>query len=130
MAQKQTDIDYLKRKVDAGANIIITQLFFDNQHYFRFVETAQNAGITIPIIPGLMPVQSHKQILRITSMCGATIPNDLQKKLAAADEADVPNIGAEHCATQATELIAKGAPGIHFYVLNKSMQIVYIMSKL
>ena len=118
----ETDLANLKRKVDAGADIIITQLFYKNDSFLRFRDQAQKAGITIPIVPGLMPIQSAGQIQRITSMCGATIPDDLQTQLDGAidDDERAEQIGIEKCVAQASELLESGVPGIHFYVLNKS----------
>lgn len=127
-----TDIQNLKRKVDAGGDIIITQLFYDNQAYFNFVDKVRAAGIQVPIVAGLMPILSAKQIQRITSMCGSSIPSDLGKKLNAAidDDDKATKIGIDQCIAQATELLDKGAPGIHFYVLNKHTHMAEIMDAL
>jgi len=121
----EIDIANLKRKVEAGGHIIITQLFFDNKFFFNFVERARTAGITVPIIPGLMPILSVKQIKRITSMCGSSIPHELQLELesAADDDEKASEIGIRQCIRQARELLQHGVPGIHFYVLNKSTHI-------
>jgi len=128
----ETDIRNLKHKVDAGADIVITQLFFDNRHYFDFVERAKSHGINIPIIPGLMPILSVKQIERITSMCGSTIPSRLRKRLDACkdDDEKARAIGIAQCIDQSKELLARGAPGIHFYVLNKSDHMKEIIGAL
>jgi methylenetetrahydrofolate reductase (NADPH) len=128
----EADMMNLKRKVDAGADCVITQLFYDNRHYFDFVERARRIGITVPIIPGLLPVLSGKQVLRITSMCGACLPLELLRELEAAgeDAAKSEEIGVRRSISQATELIEKGAPGIHFYVLNKSSHMMRIMDKI
>jgi methylenetetrahydrofolate reductase (NADPH) len=128
----EVDIANLKRKVESGGDIIITQLFFDNAFFFSFVKRVRAVGITVPIIPGLMPILSAKQIQRITSMCGSSIPPDLQRELdAAADDDEKANeIGIRQCIRQAQELIRWGAPGIHFYVLNKSTCIRQIMEAL
>ena len=127
----QTDLRNLKRKVDAGANCVITQLFYDNRHYFNFVKAARDLGIQIPIVPGLLPVLSAKQVMRITSMCGSCLPPDLQRDLEMAGDDVVKSeeIGVKRCIAQATELLEKGAPGIHFYVLNKSSHMMRIMDK-
>lgn len=127
-----TDIQNLKRKVDAGADLVITQLFFDNDDFFDFVERARGAGIDVPIVPGLMPIQSAHQIKRVVSMCGATIPDDLRQALdqAGEDEEAVHEIGTRHCVGQARGLLARGVPGIHFYVLNSFRQIASIMKQL
>lgn len=128
----ETDIKNLKLKVDAGADIIITQLFFDNALYFDFVGRARAHGIKNPIVPGLMPILSVRQIERITSMCGATIPHGLKKKLEACgdDDEKARSIGIAQCIGQSKDLIECGAPGIHFYVLNKSEHMKEIISAL
>jgi len=126
------DIANLKRKVEAGADIIITQLFFDNNFFLDFVEKVRAAGIMAPIIPGLMPILSVRQIQRITSMCGSSIPLDLQRELDAAadDDEKAHEIGVRQCIHQAQDLIKQGVPGVHFYVLNKSTCIRQIMEAL
>ena len=117
-----TDLANLKRKVDAGADFIITQLFFDNRFYFDFVERAAAIGINAPIIPGIMPILNVKQIKRFTQMCGASIPASLLEQLEAVqDDAEaVQRCGVEHATRQCRELLEGGAPGIHFYTLNRS----------
>ncbi len=104
-----------------GANFLITQLFFDNSHYFDFVERARAAGVKAPIVPGIMPITNVAQIERFTKMCGATIPEELQERLAriADDPAAVMATGIELAIDQSRELLDKGAPGLHFYTLNK-----------
>jgi len=126
------DIAHLKRKVAAGGDVIITQLFYDNACYFDFVQRVSAAGITVPVIPGLMPVLSTSQIKRITSMCGAGIPPELLAALEAAgdDDAQAQAIGVQQCIQQARELLAAGVPGIHFYVLNTATHIRQIMAAL
>lgn len=127
----ETDLINLKRKIDAGADVIITQLFFDNSHYFSFVERAKSHGINSPIVPGLMPIISAKQIERITSICGASIPSGLKKKLdACKDDEKARDIGINQCIEQSKELLRSGVPGIHFYVLNKSNHMKEIMESL
>lgn len=119
---KYQDLATLKRKVDAGAQFLITQLFFDNRHYFDFVDRARAAGINVPIIPGLMPIASVDQIQRFTKMCGATIPEPLMKEMEKRrDQPDrVQELGVVHATIQALGLIQGGAPGVHFYTLNQS----------
>lgn len=128
----EVDLANLKRKVEAGGDVIITQLFFDNAYFFDFVARARAAGITAPIIPGLMPILSGKQIRRITSMCGASIPATLQAELDAAGDDDIQAqmIGVQQCIRQARDLLARGVPGIHFYVLNTATHIRQIMAAL
>jgi methylenetetrahydrofolate reductase (NADPH) len=116
------DLTHLKRKVDEGAAFITTQLFFDNTHYYRFVEKCRAAGITVPIVPGIMPVLSLKQIQRFTQMCGATLPAQLITRLeVAAENADVmETLGIDWALTQIRGLLANGAPGYHLYILNRA----------
>ena len=127
-----TDIANLKRKIESGGDIVITQLFYNNAAYFTFVEKVRQAGIDTPIVPGLMPIQSAGQIQRITSMCGATIPPELNAELndASEDNERAVQIGIRKCIEQATELLEKSVPGIHFYVLNKEYQMEEVMKAL
>jgi methylenetetrahydrofolate reductase (NADPH) len=116
------DLKYAKQKVEAGASFLITQLFFDNELYFDFIEEARSAGIPVPIIPGIMPITNYKQIKTITGMCGATIPEELGQRLdeRADDPEAVAELGTAYAALQCSDLLARGAPGIHFYTLNRS----------
>jgi methylenetetrahydrofolate reductase (NADPH) len=116
------DLIHLKLKVDAGADFITTQLFFDNAVYYRFVEKCRAAGITVPIVPGIMPVLSLKQIQRFTTMCGTTLPAKLITRLeVAAENTDVvETIGIDWALTQIRDLLAHGAPGYHLYILNRA----------
>lgn len=118
----EDDMKWLGVKVKAGAAFLITQLFFDNQDYFAFVDRARKAKILVPILPGLMPITNVAQIERFTKMCGAKIPADLHARLQRVkdDPAAVMAAGIEHAITQSRELLERGAPGIHFYTLNKS----------
>lgn len=118
----EVDLANLKRKVDQGAAFVTTQLFFDNAMYFRFVERCRAAAITIPIVPGIMPVLSLKQIQRFTSMCGATLPARLVTRLeAAGDQPEVAEaIGIDWALAQIRELLSQGAPGYHLYVMNRA----------
>ena len=117
----QTDLDNLKRKVDAGADIVITQLFYDTSDYYRFRDRCDAAGITIPIVPGILPVTNFTQATRIASMCKAAIPEQLAKAMNASDDpGDQFQIGVEHARAQTADLMAQKVPGIHYYVLNKS----------
>ncbi len=127
-----SDLHFLRRKVDSGASFLITQLFFDNELYFRFVEEARAAGIEVPIIPGIMPITNLSQIKTITGMCGATIPEALleQLELRAEDPAAVAELGVSFATLQCAELLARGAPGIHFYTLNRSPATRAILSSL
>jgi len=118
----EIDLQNLKRKVGAGASFVTTQLFFHNAHYFDFVARARAIGVHVPIIPGIMPITNYAQIQRFATLCGAKIPAALAQELGAAqdDLEAVTRIGVRHAAQQCRELLQKGAPGIHFYTLNKS----------
>lgn len=127
-----TDIENLKNKVDAGSDIVITQLFFVNQYFYDFIDLAGKHGIQKPIIPGLMPILSARQIQRITTMCGSKIPDALKDNLdrAVSNDSEAIKIGIDQCVMQANDLLNNGVPGIHFYVLNHSEHIREIMSQL
>lgn len=117
-----TDLNYLKTKVDAGAEFLITQLFFDNRAYFEFVEAARAKGIDVPIIAGVIPVTGYAHTKRICDLCDATIPVDLEAAMLAVEgdpEAEF-NLGVAYAAQQSAELLAAGVPGIHFYALNQA----------
>jgi methylenetetrahydrofolate reductase (NADPH) len=126
------DLRFLRQKVDSGVSFLITQLFFDNELYFRFVEDARAAGIDAPIIPGVMPITDVRQIKTITGMCGATIPRALLDQLEsrADDPEAVLQLGVSYATLQCAELLARGAPGIHFYTLNRSPATRAILSAL
>ena len=119
---RDTDLRYAREKVEAGAGFLVTQLFLDNEIYFDFVEAARDAGIGVPIIPGIMPITNLSQIKTITGMCGATIPAELERELEgrADDPEAVAELGVAYATLQCSDLLARGAPGIHFYTLNKS----------
>lgn len=116
-----TDLDNLKRKVDAGADIVVTQLFYDNTDYYRFRDACDAAGIKIPIVPGILPVTNFKQAQRIANMCKAAIPSALESAMNEKEDKDYQfNVGIEHARQQTIDLIENKVPGIHYYVLNKS----------
>jgi methylenetetrahydrofolate reductase (NADPH) len=121
-ADLETDLAYLKTKVDAGASFLITQLFFDNQVYFDFVAAARAAGVEVPILAGVIPVASFAQTKRICDLCDASIPGRLERAFAAAggDERAEFELGIAYAAQQCSELLIAGAPGIHFYALNRA----------
>jgi methylenetetrahydrofolate reductase (NADPH) len=125
----EKDIANLKSKIEAGADVIITQLFFENKFFFNFIKKVREEGTDVPIIPGLMPILSVRQIQHITSMCGSSIPHELQSELnlAVDDDDRAQEIGVRQCISQAKDLIASGVNGIHFYVLNKTTHIRQIM---
>jgi methylenetetrahydrofolate reductase (NADPH) len=116
------DLAMLVQKVTSGVDFLITQLFFDDADYFRFVARARAAGITVPIVPGIMPVVSSASIRRMTALCGARIPEELGRALdlAGDDEERTLEIGVEWATAQCRELLRRGAPGLHFYTLNRS----------
>ena len=131
-ASLEDDLQNLKRKVDAGAEFLITQLFFDNDKYFEFVERARRIGITVPILPGIMPITNYEQIQRFTAMCGATVPPKLLAELEVRREEPkaVEELGVAFATLQCTDLLRRGAPGVHFYTLNKSPATRAIVSAL
>ena len=127
-----SDLRHLREKVEAGVDFLITQLFFNNEAYFVFVERARAAGIDIPIIPGIMPITNAEQIARFTNMCGATIPTKLLIELErrAAEPEAVLDLGVAYATLQCVDLLAAGAPAIHFYTLNKSPASKAVVSAL
>jgi methylenetetrahydrofolate reductase (NADPH) len=126
------DLRYLKDKVDAGVDFLITQLFFDNELYYDFVARARAIGVTVPIVPGIWPITSYAQIARVTAMCGATMPEHVLAELQARkDDAEaVAEFGVSYATMQCADLLAKGAPGLHFYTLNRSPATRAILSAL
>ena len=131
-ASAEDDLGHLKAKVDAGADFLVTQLFFDNEAYFDFVLRAREIGITVPIIPGIMPIGNVAQLERMTTLCGATIPPELLAALEARDDDGraVEALGVAYATLQCAELLAGGAPGIHFYTLNRSPSTQAILGAL
>lgn len=125
----EADLQNLKRKCDAGGEVIVTQLFYDNEDLFRFRDRCAALGITAPIVPGVMPVTNYAQIRRIASLCKARLPEAFTRAFEAAgdDEAAQFTAGVDFAARQVEELIAGGVPGIHFYVLNKSPATVRVL---
>jgi len=117
----EADLAYLKTKVESGADFLISQLFFDNETYFDFVDAARSAGIEVPIIPGLMPITSYKSISRMAGLCEASIPEELAGAMddLEGDQEAEAQLGLAYASQQASELMRGGAPGIHFYSLNR-----------
>jgi len=128
----EIDLKNLQRKVAAGADAIFTQLFYDNARFYQFRDACQALGITIPIVPGVMPITEFARIKRITALCGAAIPTALATRLEAAqdDKQAQFEIGVDFAIQQCRDLLAQGVPGLHFYVLNKSQACRKILSAL
>ena len=128
----EEDLRYMKEKVEAGARFLVTQLFFDNAYYWDFVERARAIGVDVPIIPGIMPIANAQQVRRFTEMCGATIPGSLLRELEArSDQPEaVTDFGVAYATLQCADLLRGGAPGIHFYTLNRSPATRAILSAL
>jgi methylenetetrahydrofolate reductase (NADH) len=128
----EADLEYLKTKVEAGARFLITQLFFDNRLYFDFVAAARDAGIDVPIIPGVIPIATFGQVARICDLCQASIPAELERAMEAlgGDTEAEALLGVAYAARQCDELLAGGAPGIHFYALNRAPGTRAVLSAL
>jgi methylenetetrahydrofolate reductase (NADPH) len=126
------DLEMLKLKVDSGGQFVVTQLFFDNQDFYRFRDAANKAGINVPIVAGIMPIQNVAQIKRFISMCGAKIPHPLLLKLESleANPEAVSSAGIDYATEQCRDLLANGVAGLHFYTLNKSKATVRIVKSL
>jgi methylenetetrahydrofolate reductase (NADPH) len=130
---KLADWIHLKTKIDAGADFVITQLFFDNADYFYFRDhMTRNHGVKVPLVPGIIPILSAAQIKRFTALCGARIPAPLAAKLeeVASDDTAAAQFGIEYATKQCKELLDSGAPGIHFYTLNKAQSTVAVLKNL
>jgi methylenetetrahydrofolate reductase (NADPH) len=125
----ESDLQNLVRKVEAGGDVVVTQLFYDNADFFRFRDRCVALGITAPIVPGVMPVTNYAQIRRIASLCKARLPEAFTRAFEAAgtDEAAQFEAGVDYAARQVEELVAGGVPGMHFYVLNKSPATVRVL---
>jgi len=126
------DLINLKRKVDAGADFITTQLFFNNEDFYRFRDDAKDLGIDIPIIPGIFPIFNYKQIDKMTSMCGAKVPprfHDKLRRVSSRNE-EVEKYGIEHAILQTEDLLDNDVSGLHFYSMNRSSHVIRILSEL
>ncbi len=128
----ERDIYYFKKKVEAGAEFAITQMFFENKYFYDYLEKVQKEGINIPIIPGIMPITNFKQIRKFAAMCGATIPEELVKKLEKYEDNPemVKKIGIEYATEQCIDLLKHNVKGLHFYTLNKSDATIQIYNKI
>jgi methylenetetrahydrofolate reductase (NADPH) len=130
----EEDLGFLKFKLDAGGDFVITQLFFDNNLYFDFVAKARKMGIDKPIIPGILPIMNLKAIKRIVSLCGATIPKEYLQSLEDAQkkhgDEGVKSLGIEYAREQVKDLLQRGVPGVHLYTLNKADACLKIVNSL
>lgn len=131
-ATPQHDLENLKRKVDAGAEAVFTQLFYDNGHFLRFRDRAAQAGITVPIIPGIMPITEYSRVKRIVELSGTAIPGDLLTALeqVQTDKQAQFDIGVEYTIRQCQQLLEAGIPGIHFYVMNRSEATLQVLGQM
>jgi methylenetetrahydrofolate reductase (NADPH) len=131
-ATRDDDLINLRRKADAGADFLVSQLFFDNEHFFAFERRVREIGIELPVLPGLMPITNFGQIQRFVAMCGASIPPKLQVEMEArkGDVKAVEDLGVAYASMQALGLLQRGAPGIHFYTLNRSPATRAIVSSI
>ncbi len=131
-ATLRDDLINLKKKQDCGASFFISQIFYDNSYYYRLVHEAGKLGITVPIIPGIMPLVSAKNIARIKSMCGSTVPLDFRNMIEtySSNPAVMREIGLNYAVYQIIDLIAKGAPGIHLYIMNRADTAAEICGRL
>ena len=127
---ESSDLAHLKTKMEAGADFITTQLFFDNQAYFDFVQSCRSVGINQPVLPGLLPVLSLGQVQRFCKMCEATLPSSLERRLTEAEDENQPLVGSEWAAMQIRQLLEEGAPGYHIYALNKPQSTLQILDYL
>jgi methylenetetrahydrofolate reductase (NADPH) len=129
---RESDLKFLKQKIDAGAAAVITQLFFDNDDYYRFVDDLRKLGVAVPIVPGVLPILSAPQVRRFTALCCSKIPPKLERELAKVENDDdaAVDLGIEYATRQCEELIKFGIAGIHFYSLNKSYSLGAIWKNL
>lgn len=128
-----TDIKFLKAKVEAGAEYIVTQYFYDNQFYFDFVEKCMKQGINVPIIPGVMPIYTIKMTRMLSKVCGSSIPDELEKKIQAVNPDDkeaVLNLGIDVAFEQCRGLLEKGVPGLHFYTMDRAKTTTEVLDRL
>jgi len=129
---RESDLRYLKEKVDAGADVVITQLFFDNEDFYRYVEDLRRLGVCVPIVPGILPILSVPQVRRFTALCGSKIPPRLEQLLAKVENDDegAVRLGIDYATEQCQGFLGFGVRGIHFYSLNKSRSVRAILENL
>ena len=129
---RAADIAYLKEKIDAGGCVVLTQLFFDNAYFFEFLEQVRGAGITVPVVPGILPMLSVAQVRRFTALCGSTIPPAVARELTTyeADDEGAVQYGIELATRQCEGLLKAGVPGLHFYALNRTRSVEAVLRNL
>ena len=129
---KYADWQHLKHKIDQGADFVITQMFFDNRDYFEFRDYLTSLGVSVPLVPGIMPILNGAQIKRIVSLCGADLPEPFLKEInrRGEDDAAVTEFGIEYATRQCEELLREGVPGLHFYTMNKSRSTIEVVGNL
>lgn len=130
MKDIEKELEYLKLKQDLGADFAITQLFFVNDYFYKFVEKAQKIGITMPIIAGVMPITNIGQVIRFTNMCGVEVPADIIKVMDGKSDEDMFSIGVDYAAKQCADLWQNGVRGLHFYTLNRSNATEEVLKRL
>jgi methylenetetrahydrofolate reductase (NADPH) len=126
----EMDIEFLKEKVDAGADFIITQVFFDNRHFFDFKNRALAAGVNVPIIPGIMPIVNLGQVQKFTQMCGATVPVAIVNNMEGRSDEDMLKVGVDYAVDQCRHLLDTGVAGLHFYTLNRNHATERVLEKI
>jgi len=126
----EMDIEFLKEKVDAGADFIITQVFFDNRHFFDFKDRALSAGVKVPIIPGIMPIVNLGQVQKFTQMCGATVPVAIVNNMEGRSDEDMLKVGVDYAVDQCRRLLDSGVAGLHFYTLNRNHATERVLEKI
>jgi len=129
---RSVDWDHLRAKVHSGADVVITQLFFDNRHYYELRDYLLSRGVEVPLVPGIIPILSGTQIRRFTALCGASLPEALTRRLdqLGEDSEGVAEFGIEYATEQCRDLLAQGVPGLHFYTLNKARSTTRILANL
>jgi methylenetetrahydrofolate reductase (NADPH) len=126
----EKDMFYTKKKIDAGADFAITQMFFDNRYFYDFLERAEKAGITIPILAGIMPITDLERIRRFSKMCGATLPDKIVRRLEKAGPDEAAKVGVELATEQCADLLGHGLRYFHFYTLNRAEAVSQIVANL
>eukprot|EP00930_Biecheleria_cincta_P089043 TRINITY_DN78308_c0_g1_i1.p1 TRINITY_DN78308_c0_g1~~TRINITY_DN78308_c0_g1_i1.p1 ORF type:complete len:315 (-),score=50.82 TRINITY_DN78308_c0_g1_i1:260-1147(-) len=129
-ASKSEDLKYLKEKVDAGADLVVTQFFFDNESFFTFQEMASSHGVCVPIVPGIMPVRSYRSFKRITKLAGSVVPSAIDAELHCREGQDLKEYGVQLAVTMCRDLVANGVPGLHFYTLNNEESALRVLNEL